>query len=226
MTSPYATFSARPLRGIFAPVVWRRSYANILYLLVGFPLGMAYFIVYVTGFALGIGLLILGVGLLILAVLVLLARPLAALERALAVHLLGVPVVPPRTEPFSSDDPWRWIRGVYSSGATWKGLLFLILKFPLGLFSWMAVVVGLSVVGAFVVAPIAVALGAHASIGFWSPATPGEALLLVPVGLVGYVVAIHLFNALAWAWGRLARLLLGGKPAPRPEIVGAAQLAA
>ena len=54
--SPYATFSTHPLRGIFGILAWPRTYTNLVYLLIGFPLGLAYFVFYVVGGSLGIGL--------------------------------------------------------------------------------------------------------------------------------------------------------------------------
>ena len=44
-----------------------QSYVNILYLLLSFPLGIAYFVFLVTGISLGFGLLIIWVGVPILA---------------------------------------------------------------------------------------------------------------------------------------------------------------
>ena len=68
-TSPYAAFWSHPLRGFFGVMTWRQSYLNIVYLILGFPLGLAYFVFYVTGGALGIGLLIVTVGAAILLLL-------------------------------------------------------------------------------------------------------------------------------------------------------------
>jgi hypothetical protein len=215
MTNPYERFFDRPLVGIFGPLVWWRSYTNLFYLLIGFPLGLAYFVLYVTGFSLGLGLLVLGIGALILAVMILLARPLGIFERALANRLLGAGVPPIRRQPLPDDELRTWLEDVFTSPVTWKSLVFLSLKFPLGLASWIAVVVGLSVVLAFLAAPIVFAAGGELYLGFWEPATLRESFLLIPFGLVGYILAIHLFNGLAWAWGRFARLMLGvGAPSP------------
>ena len=35
-TSPYATFSSNPVRGIFGILAWPRTYLNLAYLLIGF----------------------------------------------------------------------------------------------------------------------------------------------------------------------------------------------
>ena len=53
-----------PLERLYGVFVKPQTYLNILYLLLAFPLGIAYFVFLVTGFSLGISLLILWVGLL------------------------------------------------------------------------------------------------------------------------------------------------------------------
>jgi hypothetical protein len=159
MTNPYATFSARPLYGLFAPVIWPRTYTRLFYLLIGFPLGLAYFVVYVTGLSLGIGLSILGVGLVLLALMVLLARPLGVFERAQAIHLIGEDVPPFRKRPLPDEKLTTWLEDAFTSGATWKALAFILLKFPLGMFAWIAVVTVFAFVLGLVFSPIVVAAG-------------------------------------------------------------------
>ncbi len=225
MTNPYATFTERPVYGLLAPVIWPRSYMRLFYLLIGFPIGLAYFVVYVTGLSLGVGLAILGVGLVLLALIILLARPLALFERAQAVHLIGEDVPPFRARPLKDERVTTWLEDAFTSGATWKGFLFLLLKFPLGMASWIAVVVVFSLVLALLFAPIVMASGGRIDLGFWQPATVGESFWLVPAGVLGYVVAIHLFNGLAWSWGKLARLLLGSRPAAAAPPMPARQMA-
>lgn len=214
MTNPYATFFERPVHGFFGPVIWPRSYTRLFYLLIGFPLGLAYFVIYVTGVSLGFGLAILGVGLVLLALMVLLARPLGMFERAQAVHLIGEDVPPFRAAPLADDRVRTWLEDAFTSRATWKAFLFIILKFPLGLACWVAVVTVFATSLGVIFAPIVVAAGGNVNMGIWQPATPGEAAWLTPVGILGYILAIHLFNGLAWSWGKLARVLLGSRPRP------------
>jgi hypothetical protein len=217
MTHPYRVFFEHPVRGIFGPMVWGRSYANMLYLLIGFPVGLIYFVFYVTGLSLGVGLLVLGIGAAILALMVLLARPLGRFERALAIHLLGANVPPVRPEPLPDRDIGTWLKDVYTNAVTWKSLAFLLLKFPLGLASWILVIVGLSLALGLIAAPLIVGLGGEVELGFWEPTTVGEAWAVVPVGLAVFLVAIHLFNAVAWTWAQLARFMLGSRVPSSPS---------
>ncbi|MGH7549480.1 MAG: sensor domain-containing protein [Gemmatimonadota bacterium] len=212
-TSPYTVMRTRPLRGFFGVVAWRQTYLNILYLLLGFPLGLAYFIFYVVGGSLGVGLFVLLIGAVLLLLLVLAAQWLGAFERLLAVHVLDVPILPGHTAWRDGESLGRYLKAALRNRTTWTGLVYLLAKFPLGLASWLVVVVAGSVTLALIGAPLADAFGGDINVWTWRPETMGELLLVSLIGLALVVPVLHLFNGLAWLWGRFARLMLGG---PRP----------
>jgi hypothetical protein len=215
-TSPYQTFSSNPVRGIFGILAWPRTYLNIVYLLIGFPIGLAYFVFYVTAGAVGMGLSILGIGLVILFLLVLAAWGLAHVERGMANALLGAEV--PRPAPTAVEEGgWTWVKSVFGNAVTWKGLVFQLLKFPLGLASWIVAVVVISVVGGFVLAPIVVAYGGTIQIDpWWVADTQREAWIATAVGLAAIVPALHLLNGLAYLWAVFARVMLGRREPREP----------
>lgn len=212
-TNPYAVMGSDPLRGVLGVVTWRQSYLNILYLVLGFPLGLAYFILYVVGGALGVGLLVLLVGAALLLLLILAGQWLGAFERLLAVHILGIPIVPGHTKWRDCDSVGRYLKVVLGNRTTWTSLVYLMAKFPLGLASWLVTIVAGSVTLALIGAPMVDALGGDVNLWTWRPETMGELLLISLIGLALVVPVIHLLNGLAWLWGRFARLMLGG---PRP----------
>ncbi len=72
----------------FSVVIEPQSYLNILYLLLSFPLGIAYFVFLVTGISLGFGLAIIWLGIPILALVLAASWVLYQFERLLAIHLL------------------------------------------------------------------------------------------------------------------------------------------
>src|SRR5262245_45064257 len=80
-------------RFLTAPVR-ARSYANLLFLALAFPLGLAYFVFLAVGWSVGLGLTVVWVGLPILAAVVLGSFALSMFERQLAIHLLGAEVPP------------------------------------------------------------------------------------------------------------------------------------
>ena len=102
-----------------------------------------------------------------------------------------------------------------------RGRIFQLLKFPLGLASWIWAVVVISVVGGFVVAPIVVAFGGVIQIDpWWVADTPGEAWIATLIGLVAVVPALHLLNGLAYLWAVFARLMLGRREPREPVHEG------
>ncbi len=217
-SSPYASFASNPVRGIFGILVWPRTYLNIAYLMIGFPIGLAYFVFYVTGGALGAGLSVLGIGLVILFLLVLAAWGLAHFERGVANTLLGANVPPPPPTAIE-EGGWPWVKSVFANPVTWKGLAFQLLKFPLGLASWIVTVVVISLVVGFVVAPIVVAVGGVIRIDpWWVADTAGEAWIATLIGLVAVIPALHLLNGVAYLWAMLARFMLGRREPREPVL--------
>src|SRR3954468_22489681 len=88
--------------GLLRAPIELRSYRNLLYLLLAFPLGLTYFLFLVVGLSLGLGLTIIWVGLPVLLLVLLGSRALSALERQLAIGLLGAevpPMAPPAAGP-------------------------------------------------------------------------------------------------------------------------------
>lgn len=212
----------------FAVPFRRRTYGSLLYLWLAFPLGLAYFVGLVVGFAAGIPLTIVWIGLVVLFVTLAGAWFAEGLERQLAIRLLGAAVPARLAEaPVPSRKRFAHLRAVGGSAALWKGIVFLFLKFPLGLAGWVFSIVALVVPAAFIAAPFALLFGqGNVDLGFWGPETFLEALPLAFVGALALLLSLHLHNALGWAWARLAEWLLGAAaPAKLPPQEAAALLA-
>lgn len=217
-----ATFRSGSIPNPFTVLADTRTYTTLLYLLLGFPLGLAYFVIFVTGGALGAGLSIIAVGLVILFMLILAGWALTLFERQLAIHLLGADV-PPAKPAGAPKDGWPWIKSVFGNPVTWKGILFLGLKFPLGLASWVVTIVLVATVGAFVFAPLSLLLGAEINIFAWQIETYGEAAVLTLIGFSMLVPTAYFLNALGAVWARFAEVMLGREwPEPTPLPVEAA----
>ena len=174
MESPYR--SDNPFAVVFGPLAWGRTYGRLLYMLLCLPLGIAYFTFYVTGLSLGVGLAILLAGLVILLAVALATVPLGLFERELTIHLLGEPVPSPGFRNPDGENVWEWLKDTLSNRVTWTSMLFLMIKFPLGLAAWVATIVALAVSFGVTASPVIVAFGGNVEFGFWSPATPAEAL--------------------------------------------------
>ncbi|MHB8134494.1 MAG: sensor domain-containing protein [Anaerolineaceae bacterium] len=194
----------------FGVMVKSRTYLNFLYLLLAFPLGLAYFIVLVTGFSLGLSLIIIWVGLLILAVLFPLIWFLIAFERTQAIYLLGEKIPPMELSSNGEKGLIIRMKEFFTNPVTWKGLLFLFLKFPLGIFAFVLITTGLALGLGLIFAPVIYPFGTI-DFGFWIINSFSEAIGVSIVGLLMLPGIFHIFNFAATLFGKLSKILLGQK---------------
>ena len=209
----------RPFFGVIAKP---QSYLNILYLLLAFPLGIAYFVFLVTGISVGAGLIIIWVGVPILALVLAGSWAMCEFERILAVSLLKEDI--PRTTRGRStvtDDQdlssferlfvgtWRRFKSHLTNRLTWTGILYLFLKFPLGIASFVMVVVLVAVTGALLGAPFYYGVDDGIDMGIWQIDALWEALILTLIGIPAAFISLHTMNGTAFLSGRLARVMLG-----------------
>jgi hypothetical protein len=200
-----------------------RTYTNLLYLLLAFPLGLAYFIFLAVGLTVGFGLTIVWIGLPILALVFAGSWAFAAFERQAAILLLGADV-PPMLPPPSPVARTAWQRAgdFFSNPVTWKGMGFLLLKLPLGLVSFVSIVALLPASGALLLSPILWQMGVLDIDGvIFQVDSIGGAWACAVIGLAMLFLALNLLNALAWLWRGTATALLGSdrfEAAPPPAI--------
>jgi hypothetical protein len=201
------------LTTFFGVAIRGRSYLNILYLLLAFPLGIAYFVFLSVGWSLGLGMLIVWIGLFILLAVLGLSWLFSAFERLQAIHLLGANVEPMWPDAVAdTESAWSRFVTFLKQKVTWTGMLFLLLKFPLGVASFIVAVTTLSVSVALLLTPFHYRWD---TVHFfaWRIDTLPEALLCSLIGALLLLVSLHLLNGMAWLWKNLSRVLLGG-PAP------------
>ena len=199
-----------------------RTYLNLLYLLLAFPLGVFYFCFFVIGVSFGLALSILLVGFLVLACVGLGWWAFAAFERFQTIWLLGMDVPAmdkpgPRRAGF-----WGKVSDLITNPVTWKSLIFLFIKFPLGILSFIVLVtlVGISIV--LLIAPfiywwLPVGVEVTADMA-WQIDTLWEALIAFVVGVGFGFASLHILNYLAYVSGLFAQLMLGNR---RPETPAA-----
>ena len=216
---------ARGPVGVFSVVVRPQTYLNILYLLLSFPLGIAYFVFLVTGLSVGFGLLIIWVGVPILITVLAGSWALCQFERVLANGLLreDIPALAPRSRAPTSLAPgggdvsggerllinaWRRFKAHLSDPVTWTGMLYLLVRFPLGIASFVLVVVLLSVSVAFIGAPTYYWAGDGIDFGAWQIDELWEALVLTAIGVPLLFISLHVLNGAAYLSGKVARIML------------------
>lgn len=227
------TPARNPIARFFLVPFEARTYTNLLYLALAFPLGLFYFVLLTVGLSLGVGLTIIWIGLLILVLTFLASWGLAALERGMAIGLLGAEIPPMGPAPVSQGQGFlNGVQAFLVNPVTWKGMLFLLLKLPVGIVCFTALVTLSALSLGFLFVPVAWFSGYYdfyVEGSFWWIDTPGEAVLCGLFGALIALASLHALNGLAAVCRLVATGMLGSErfaappPAPLlPEPVPAA----
>jgi hypothetical protein len=184
------------------------SYLNILYLLLAFPLGIFYFVYLITGFSIGLGLLYIFIGLPFLLLTMFSWRIFARFEGFQARWLLKEAVQADRPLRWTEANGfWNWITSRLSSKYTWKGLVYLLLKAPLGIVSFIVTATLASVSGVLIIAPFIYRFVDY-ELPWGAISTMSQALSLTAIGLGLGLFSLHIFNGLAAVFRWLSKSLL------------------
>jgi two-component system phosphate regulon sensor histidine kinase PhoR len=212
-------------------ILWeKQTYVNLLYLLVSFPLGLCYIAFLLFGLFSTLSNATTAIfGILVLLLAIFVWWRLAKFERNLAMRWLHVkisPMAPPRKEGLKRLERFS---AHLTNAVTWKSLAYLFLKFPLGTIS-SAIILTLFVptlgltafsltIGLLVLPFLYLFRALARRRGEWRMArTSGKGLavervrLFLLLSLTGFgfaLLAFHVFNALAYVSGQLARAMLG-----------------
>ncbi len=215
---------------VLSVVIEPQSYLNVVYVLLAFPLSIAYFVILTTGLSAGLSLVIVWIGVPILFLTFAISAAFGWLERFLAQYLLRVEISPRPSEAKSAGEipaesglgdserllirALRGFKARVSDRTVWTGLLYLFLKFPIGIVSFVVAIFLLSITLACLAAPFLYQLDGGLSIGIgmgeiWEIDTLGEALLLSAAGIPLLIISLHILNGLAFVSGRIAKVMLG-----------------
>lgn len=211
------------LKKFFGVLVRPQTYLNMLYLMLAFPLGLCYFIFLVVGISVGLPMIILWVGLLILAIVFAVWYGLIVFERKMAIVLLNENIPPIMRQDLSGKTTWQKFKAVLGNPVTWKGLLYLLAKFPLGILSFVMLITLASISAALLAAPfyyqtvqpvMNITIDGLHSLPVWRIDTLNEALVACLAGGMLTLISMHIFNGLAWVSGKFARIMLGNFSTP------------
>jgi signal transduction histidine kinase len=209
----FATLSGR----VVGPVVARRTWLATIHLLAGLPIGIAIFVVAVTGVALGIGLLplfLVGVAVLVATSWVIAA--FARFERARFSLLLGESIQPPPVDP-RTDGWWQRFLRRLKAPSTWKQVAYCILRLPVGIVDFTFALTIWSLALALITLPAYNSFLPQGGVAFGGLVIDNVWLLAgaFVVGVVLLLLAPILVRGLADVETLLARALLGpGKQSP------------
>ncbi|MBD3179084.1 MAG: hypothetical protein GF417_05540, partial [Candidatus Latescibacteria bacterium] len=144
----------RSLLGRFLGVlIDPQAYAAFLFLIFSLVTGIIYFTWAVTGLSLSAGFIILIFGIPFFGLFLLSIQGLALVEGRMVEAMTGVRM--PRRPIFYRRDlsAWEKFKHLASSGSTWKSILYMILKLPLGIISFTVAVTMLALSLAIIVSP-------------------------------------------------------------------------
>jgi hypothetical protein len=188
------------------------TYKRLVYLLLAFPLGMAYFVAFTTASSLGVGLAFTLVGIPLLVVTLIATTGAAELEARLAELLLGRETAHPRSLRASLDTDEGYavaLRRFLAEPTTWTSVAVVLLKFLYGLVAFVVTVTGSAIVLSMLAAPIVYDDPETSyQVGNYVIATLPEALGVAGLGVIGLWVVCNVYNALATAGGVMTDALL------------------
>jgi signal transduction histidine kinase len=170
----------------------KRTWEELLFLLSGFPLGILWLIVLVTGWSVVLGLALTPFVILNLLLMAAVIRGAAWVESALARGLLHIDVYPPH-EPLVKQSLWRKTFGWLADPAMWRAQGYLAFR-----------AIGGFAIGLLVGTLFAISIGGLTAPFWYWPLHGGidlnvyradtlpKALLLVPAGAIGFVITMLL----------------------------------
>jgi len=188
---------------LFKVIAKKQSYKNILYLLLSFPLGIIYFIFIVTGISLGIGMVITIFGIFILAGVFYAEYWILVFEQTLVKIFFGKNLV---KITLKESDPgiWAKVKALLSDPLLWKGALFLIIKYILGIISFILTVTLISTSLALIATPILISIISNTYVVPFINNNPVLIPVAMAIGIFLLFISLHICNGLAWLNFKLA----------------------
>jgi len=191
------------------------TWLGILFNWLAFPLGLFYFVFLVTGLSLGVGLVVVWIGIPILLVVAGAWWLFGAFERLQAHYLLRADVPPAPREWEQAEGVWGKLKAHFGSAATWKDLVYLLAKLPLGIVSTTLLVTAAAMVFWFVAMPFFSLFDVPIINNTWVPPL-WFGLVCLPLGILVFFVALHVINGWSWVCARWAEVMFCGPRAGLP----------
>src|SRR4051812_17953648 len=184
---------------------------DTVYLVLALPMGILTFTFVVTGWSVGLGLLITFIGLPILMATVYASRWMAWIERRRAALVLGEPIrglyKPPASGHF-----FDRVRAMFSDPSTWKDLAWHLLLLPVGIADFVVAVTAWSASLGLITMPAwwwALPDNDPTDLGLFQVDSWSNAVLACVIGVVAVPIAAALVRGTAAASGALSQIVLG-----------------
>jgi signal transduction histidine kinase len=147
-------------------------------------------------------------------------RAVARFERFVDVALLDAAIEPTPSALPDGDGVWGRIKDLAREPFTWTSLVWLLLRLPLAVVSFTALVTVVAVAGSGLTAPLVIVF--TDSIELWSGMTldrPVETWPLVLLGAVALLAIPHVVNGLAWIHARGSERFLNPTARQRAQVL-------
>ena len=105
---------------------------------------------------------------------------------------------------------WQKLKSFLTDPTTWKGVLFIFLKFPIGIISFVFLVTGFAVLFSMIFSPLIISW-TPIHFGVWKVDTISEAIGLCILGLMALPGLFHIYYYLGQSIGKLSAVLLKPK---------------
>jgi uncharacterized membrane protein len=213
---PKSAQSPSAIRRFFGIYSDPRAYTSLFYMLLTLATGIVYFVFVVTGLSLSAGLAVLIVGFPFFLAFIGIARVISLGEGRLLEAVTGERMPRRPVHPGAPTGIWSRIVEMLKDPRTWTTLAYLLLMLPLGIIYFTVAVVGISVAGALIAAPLATIADRFGWLPFDEPVvihpdwlgSPLGSLVAVALGVLILTVLMHGARGLGRAQVALARGLL------------------
>lgn len=199
------------LKRIFGVLIDPGAYASFLFLIFSLATGVIYFSWAVTGLSLSAGLIILIFGIPFFGLFLLSIQGLALVEGRVVEAMTGVRM--PRRPIFQRRDlsAWEKFKHLAGSGSTWKSIIYMIIKLPMGIFSFTVAVTLFSASLGILVSP-ALQVWFDVPLMTFGETEVYTELWLTPfhlvIGIALLIGTLHLCRGMAKLYALTARTLL------------------
>jgi hypothetical protein len=195
---------------IFGPMIQPQTWINILYLLISFPLGIVYFVVLVTVFSLGLGLIAIFIGLFVIWFGFMAIDALAELERVAMNTMLRAAIPPRPPAPPVTGSVFKQMAAAVTRPGTFKRLIYLVACFPMGIISFVLVCVFIPLSLGLLTAPLTYTF-IPITFGWSRVETFDEAIYLCCFGAVLALASVHVLNSWTFVCRRFGQAMLGAR---------------
>ena len=200
-----------PWNQLFGVLIDPQAYSALFYLLLALPTGIFYFTWVVTGLSLSLGLSVLIIGLPFALFFLATVRALSLMEGRVVETLLGERM-PRRADQTSPPGSWlERIKFWLTDTRSWTTMFYLLLRLPLGIFSFVLFTTLVSRALSFLAGPILsqvfdfpmITIG---SLEYYPP--PWTIPLWWVASAVTALITLHLAGLVGRLYGSLAKVML------------------